>query len=214
MSVNLTVQAEVIDVRADAPRQGDLFLVDTNVWIWQTYPNISAASRTPTAAARVTQKITEYSAYLQAARNVGSTLAYSGLILTELAHVIEKSEFEIYRRNANLGGLAFKDYRHNLPGERTNVVSLVESSWFQVMAIASPINLIVNESVTQAALQRFQATALDGYDLLVIEGSEQEGITQFMTDDMDYAVVPGIQMFTTNQDVIDAARSQGKLVVR
>jgi hypothetical protein len=82
------------------------------------------------------------------------------------------------------------------------------------MAIASPINLIVNESVTQAALQRFQTAALDGYDLLIIEGSEQEGITQFMTDDMDYAVVPGIQMLTTNQDVINAAQTQGKLIVR
>jgi hypothetical protein len=39
MIINLNVQAEVIDIRTDRPQQSDIFLVDTNVWIWQTYPN-------------------------------------------------------------------------------------------------------------------------------------------------------------------------------
>jgi predicted nucleic acid-binding protein len=214
MAVNLSVQATVIDLRSDCPRPGDLFLVDTNAWLWQTYPNVSAVPKQPTQVARVGQKIREYSSYLQAARNVGSTLAYSGLILAELAHVIEKSEFEIYRRNNEPTRLSFKEYRHNLASERLNVVDLVELSWAQVAAIAVPINLAVNESVTQAALRRFQSAALDGYDLLIIEAAERERITQFVTDDMDYAVVSGIQMFTTNQDVISAAQAQGKLLVR
>jgi predicted nucleic acid-binding protein len=214
MTVNLSVQAAVIDLRTDRPRQSDLFLVDTNAWIWQTYPNVSAVPKQPAQVARVGQKISEYSSYIQAARNVGATLAYSGLILAELAHVIEKSEFEIYRRNTGPGNLTFKEYRHNLASERLNVVSLVELSWAQVEAIASPINLLVDETVTQAALRRFQSEALDGYDLLIIEAAEHEGVTQFVTDDMDYAVVAGIQMFTTNQDVINAAQAQGKLLVR
>jgi predicted nucleic acid-binding protein len=214
MTVNLSVQAAVIDLRSDRPRQSDLFLIDTNAWIWQTYPNVSAVPKQPAQVARVGQKISEYSSYIEAARNVGSTLAYSGLILAELAHVIEKSEFEIYRRNTGSGNLNFKEYRHNLDSERLNVVSLVELSWSQVESIASPIESIINESLTQAALRRFQSAALDGYDLLIIEAAEHEGVTQFVTDDMDYAVVAGIQMFTTNQDVINAAQSQGKLLVR
>jgi predicted nucleic acid-binding protein len=210
----LSVQAAVIDLRSDRPRQGDVFLVDTNVWLWQTYPNVSAVPKQPAQVARVGQKISEYSSYLQTASNVSSTLAYSGLILVELAHVIEKSEFEIYRRNNEPVRISFKEYRHNLASERLNVVDLVELSWAQVAAIAVPINSAVNEAVTQAALRRFQSEALDGYDLLIIEAAERERITQFMTDDMDYAVVSGIQMFTTNQDVINAAQAQGKLLVR
>jgi predicted nucleic acid-binding protein len=214
MTVNLSVQAAVIDLRSDRPCQSDLFLVDTNAWIWQTYLNVSAVPKKQTEIDRVGQKVSEYSSYIQAARNVGATLAYSGLILAELAHVIEKSEFEIYRRNTGPRNLTFKEYRHNLTSERLNVVSLVNTSWDQVKAIASPIESIINESLTQAALRRFQSAALDGYDLLIIEAAEHEGVTQFVTDDMDYAVVAGIQMFTTNQDVINAAQSQGKLLVR
>jgi predicted nucleic acid-binding protein len=214
MTVNLSVQAAVIDIRTDRPRQGDLFLIDTNAWIWQTYPNALAVPNQPAQVARVGQKISEYSSYIQAARNVGSTLAYSGLILAELAHVIEKSEFEIYRRDTGPRDLKLKEYRHNLASERSHVVSLVELSWAQVESIASLIKSIINESLTQAALRRFQAAALDGYDLLIIEAAEHEGVTQFVTDDMDYAVVAGIQMFTTNQDVINAAQAQGKLLVR
>jgi predicted nucleic acid-binding protein len=214
MPVSLLVQADVVDLRSDQPRQGDLFLVDTNAWLWQTYPNVSAVPKKPLEVARVNQKVADYSLYLQAARNVGATLAYSGLILAELAHVIEKSEFDIYRRSIAPASPSLKEYRHSRPLERSNVVDLVELSWAQVEAIATPVNLVVDEAITQASLRRFQAQALDGYDLLIIEAAQNEGITQFVTDDMDYAVVSGIQMFTTNQDVIDAARAQGKLLVR
>lgn len=30
MSVNYTVQAEVVDIRSDVPKNNDIFLVDTN----------------------------------------------------------------------------------------------------------------------------------------------------------------------------------------
>jgi len=37
MTINLTVRAEVIDVRTDTPQPSDTLFVDTNVWLWQTY---------------------------------------------------------------------------------------------------------------------------------------------------------------------------------
>jgi precorrin-8X/cobalt-precorrin-8 methylmutase len=39
MVVNLNIQADIIDIKTDNPQQGDIFLVDTNVWFWQTYTN-------------------------------------------------------------------------------------------------------------------------------------------------------------------------------
>jgi hypothetical protein len=58
MTVNLTIQADVIDIRQDPPRQSDIFLVDTNVWLWQTYTNLLSTS--PNAQ----QKIPLYTSYL------------------------------------------------------------------------------------------------------------------------------------------------------
>ncbi|WP_309740879.1 MULTISPECIES: hypothetical protein [unclassified Chamaesiphon] len=39
MTIQFDVQAEVVDILSDRPQQSDIFLVDTNVWVWQTYPN-------------------------------------------------------------------------------------------------------------------------------------------------------------------------------
>lgn len=207
MPINLTIQAEVIDIRSDAPRQDDIFLVDTNVWLWQTYTNAIASSR------NAPNKIRAYTRYLSNARRSGATLVYSGLILAELAHVIEKTEREIYNRRTG-NSLDAKEYRHNNLAERANVVAEVESAWKQVEGLAVTVDLTVNERITNASLARFKTQALDGYDLLILEAIDRAGAGQIkvITDDMDYAVVPGIQVFTNNGLVIQQATVQGKLI--
>lgn len=209
MPLNLSVQAAIIDIRNDTPRQEDIFLVDTNVWLWQTYSNASFSA--PNAA----RKIQAYTLYLRKARQNGSTLVYSGLILSELAHVIEKTELEIYNRQEN-SELKTKEYRHNYPTERAKVVAEVEAAWKQVESLAIPIDLKVDEATTNATLARFKIQALDGYDLLILEAIQQAepGQVNVITDDGDYAVVPGIQVFTCNGTVIQQATAQGKLVRR
>ncbi|NET30434.1 MAG: hypothetical protein F6K19_00265 [Cyanothece sp. SIO1E1] len=209
MAINLNVQANVISIRTDTPTQSDIFLVDTNVWLWQTYTNASASSRT------APRKISEYTRYLSAARSNGTILSYSGLILAELAHVIEKTEREIYNQRTG-STLKTKDYRHNYPTERANVVAEVQSAWSQVEAIALPVDLTIDDTTTNAALNRFQTQALDGYDLLILEAISRSGAGQVrvITDDMDYAVVPGIQVFTSNDSTLCLAAEQGKLIMR
>ena len=41
MKIELNVQAEVIDITTDNPQPNESFLVDTNVWLWQTYSRFS-----------------------------------------------------------------------------------------------------------------------------------------------------------------------------
>jgi hypothetical protein len=207
MPIHLSVQAEVIDICSDVPRQQDIFLVDTNVWLWQTYANSIASDRS-------VQTIRAYTAYLKQARVNGATLAYSGLILAELAHVIERTEREIFAKRTRQKWVKSKDYRHNYLAERANVVAEVESAWDQIERFAVPVELTVNDEVTRAALARFKTQAIDGYDLLLIEAISRAGAGQIrvITDDMDYAVVPGIQVFTNNNSVIQQATAQGKLL--
>ncbi len=42
----------------------------------------------------------------------------------------------------------------------------------------------------------------------------KSGVTQVLTDDGDFCTVPGITLFTANRGVVEAARVQGKLVIR
>ncbi|MEH1844721.1 MAG: hypothetical protein V7L25_06880 [Nostoc sp.] len=205
MAVNLNIQADIIDIKTDNPQQGDIFLVDTNVWFWQTYINAGFGTQT--------SRFSNYLRYINQALVNGATLTYSGLILTELAHIIEKTEYNIYTKSN--GSLPFKEYRHNYPNERMNVVAEVQSAWSQVKALAVPINLTVDDATTDAALNRFLFSAVDGYDLLLLEAISRAGAgkIKIITDDMDYAVVPDIQVFTSNSNVIQQANRQKKLLV-
>lgn len=81
MVVNLNIQADIIDIKTDNPQQDDIFLVDTNVWFWQTYTNAGFGTQT--------SRFSNYLKYINQALVNGATLTYSGLILAELAHIID-----------------------------------------------------------------------------------------------------------------------------
>jgi hypothetical protein len=207
MPINLRIQADIVDITNDTPRKSDIFLVDTNVWFWQTYINASTTAKA--------YQLRNYPNYLTQALVKGSLLSYSVLALAELASIIERTELSIYNQSNGLD-LKLKEYRHNCPSERANMVAEVQSAWSQVEAIAVSADLKINDDIARAALARFQTQAVDGYDLLILEAISRAGTgqVQVITDDMDYATVPSIQVFTSNRNVIQAASQQGKLLRR
>jgi hypothetical protein len=207
MEINLTVQADVIDIGRDTPRKSDILLVDTNVWFWQTYTNASTTAQP--------YQLRNYPNYLVQALGQGTTLSYSVLTLAELASIIERTELSIYNKSRRQS-LRPKEYRHSYPAERVKVVAEVHSAWSQVEAIAVSADLEINDNIARAALTRFQTQAVDGYDLLILEAISRAGPgqVQIMTDDMDYATVPNIQVFTSNSRVIQSAKLQGRLLSR
>ncbi len=48
----------------------------------------------------------------------------------------------------------------------------------------------------------------------MLEAMQREGLTQVITDDSDFATVAGITVFTANNNVIQQAQQQGKLILR
>ncbi|WP_024983788.1 hypothetical protein [Brevibacillus borstelensis] len=208
MPINYVIRADVIDIRSDMPKAEDEYLIDTNIWYWMTYSRASLASRPPGS-----YQITNYPTYIVNALTANAKLYRCNLSLAELAHIIERTEREIYN-NSHIS-IGTKEYRHNYPAERANVVSQVKAAWSQVKSMASPIeSLIVDETMADNALIRFSTQLLDGYDLFILESIEKTGIVKVITDDGDYTSVPNIQVFTANKNLIEAARVQGKLMVR
>lgn len=203
MAINYVIQAEVVDINTDSPTATDAFFVDTNVWYWMTYP---------TAAAAAFPGQLDYPAFVNRALAAGAKICHSGFSLAELSHLIEKTEREIYERA--VGAIRTKEYRHNLPGERSRVMSDVEAAWGQVKSLSSPLVLTLDEKTTDAALDRFRTEKLDGYDLFILETMKNHGVVQIITDDGDFATVAGIRVFTANRNVLLAARTQGKFLPR
>lgn len=202
MSVNYTVQADVVDINCDSPKPTDSFLVDTNVWFWLTYSKSSPEA----------YQSRSYPPYLQKVHKAKATLWRCELSFAELAHRIEKTEHDIYV--AANGKLGTKEFRHNLGKERAKVAAEFAAAWALVGVWAAPVTANVNESMTKSSMARFSSEKLDGYDLFMLEAIKSVGIIQVITDDGDYCSVPGIRVFTANHRVIQAAQSQNKLVIR
>lgn len=209
VSSSLKVEAEVVDITSDTPRASDILLVDTNVWFWLAYSN---ASSTSTSAS----KIAAYSSYVTKVISSGGTLASCGLLLSELAHLIENTERDIFNRTSSRKKVGKKEFRTSYSAERAKVVREVRSVWGQVSSLAVLLEMNVTEDLTQEALDVFSRSYLDGYDLFVAQVlvSPKEGVSGIFTDDSDYACIPNISLFTANQRVIQAAASQGKLRIR
>lgn len=209
MAINYTIQADVVDIRQDTPKPDDAFLVDTNVWYWLTYTRASQGDKPPRS-----YQIKEYPSYINKARLVKNQIYRCGLSFAELAHLIEKTELEIFAKASGFDKNKKKEFRHNYPKERTNVVSEIQAAWGSVETMSQTVDIQINKLTTDAALSRLSTQILDGYDLFILESIMKAGIVKVITDDGDFATVPDILVFTSNPSAIQAARTQGKLVKR
>jgi predicted nucleic acid-binding protein len=207
MAPRYTVQAEVVDIRADRPRATDVFLVDTNVWFWMTYAVASQGAQGPAAPPPAV-----YSTYFKRALAAKAKFLRCGLSMAELAHLIENAEYQLFC--ATSPNVTAKQYRHNFPAERSRIANDIQAAWAAVRQIAAPLDVAIDDPTTDSALSRLSTQQLDGYDLFMVQAMVAAGVMQILTDDGDYCTVPGIQVFTANRHAIDAARAQGKLVTR
>lgn len=195
----------MVDIKSDVAGSSDEFLVDTNVWFWATYTRALLTDSPP-----LPYQQQSYPAYLSKARRNKAKLFRCGLTLAELAHRIEATERQIFEGQTG-NKTQTKEFRHNFPHHRTYVASEVKTAWEQVKALATPLDLTIEDSLTDAALTRFNNQLLDGYDLFFLESALRKGLGQILTDDIDFCTVPGITVFTANNLAISSARRQGRL---
>lgn len=207
MAVSYNVQAEVVDLRSDAPRPEDAFFVDTNVWYWLTYTRCRTAYRGPRP-----YQVNEYPAYIKRARAAKAKLFTCGLCFSELANLIEKNELDIFR--SSKGQIEPKEFRHNEPAERQSVVTEIQNAWAMAKSLAGFVNVLLDEPITDKACQDITQHPADPSDLFMVENFIKAGISQIITDDGDFAIIPGLRVFTANRSVIQSARDQGRLILR
>jgi len=205
MPVNYSVKATVVDLRGDVARATDRIYVDTNAWFWTVYTNAQFSPEPPKY-----YQLRDYPAFLKRVLNMGGQLHWCGLSLSELAHLIEKTEYKTHCK-ATSAMLSQKEYRHNITAERTRVVKEIQTGWGAVESMATCINTPeITAAATTAALHDFAQLPVDGYDLFAIRALNAAGVTQVISDDGDFCSVPGMTLFTANQGVIDAAKRQGR----
>lgn len=209
---NYIVKASVVDITRDTPQPEDRVWVDTNVLYWQTYSRASLRPKAPLGYQTRT-----YPSWLSRALRTGSTLHWLALSFAELAHQVETAEREIAESAGQIAyGTKPKDFRHNYPAQRANVIAEITNCWQAVETMASelPGGVVANAGLIAASLPLMSQCAVDGYDLFMIRALKAAAVTQVLSDDGDFCTVRGITLFTANRSVIQEATSQGSLVVR
>ena len=203
-----TINAEVVDIRHDTPKADDRFFVDTNVWLWFCYMKADRRA--------LVYQTAEYPQYLENIINSHAKALYSVLNIAELAHVIEDAECEIYKGNVGTANLRLKDFRR-IGSERKKVVAEIDTAHYFLKNFGAELINISNtecEYFEKGMKKYIDDYLVDGYDAIMLEGIKNSGIKNILTDDSDYASIPGITMFTANPRVICEARNADKLIVR
>lgn len=194
------VRAQVVDIQSDTPRDSDVFFVDTNAWYWFAYPRAGMIMN-PADQGRAAP----YLSYLNAALNAQAALCRTGLTLNELAASIEGAERAIQK----IARSHSKTFRYDRR-QRRAVVSQVRATWQLVVSASHHLDMNVDHVATRQALARLYLYPLDGTDAMVVGTLLQQSVNQILTDDADFAAVPGLQLFTASQDVLAAALAQGQ----
>jgi predicted nucleic acid-binding protein len=207
MPVNYQIHAEVVDIRSDAPLPDDRFLVDTNVWFWMAYSRASLTAKP--------YQMRQYPTYIRQVVGARGHLYRCNLSFAEMTHSIEQAELTIFNKARASGTpVGTKEYRHNHPAERLNIVNEIQSAWGLVKTMAQPLDMTINEPIADAAVSRLPTVSVDGYDLFILEAMSKHGITDVITDDGDFATIPGIRVFTANATALSLASARGLLIVR
>lgn len=209
MAINFQVRAQVVDLTRDRPKAEDRFWVDTNVWLWQVYPAMTVSMDD-----RRKRICDSYLRYFADAMKAKSALHWCALQFSEIAHQIERTEFEAAK---SAGVTSLKEFRHNNARERQRVTGLIQGAWQDVCsngASALSPALQLDASAAEKATSIIAACALDGHDLFYLQSLQAAGVTQVLSDDGDFCTVPGITLFTSHRGVIEAARQQGRLIRR
>ena len=94
------------------------------------------------------------------------------------------------------------------------VVNEIRIAWNTVESIGALIPITIDQTVIDASLINLDTLSLDGYDIFILEAMKLSGINSILTDDGDFSTVQGITLFTANNSVITAAKTQNKLFTR
>lgn len=214
MAINYNIQAEVVDIRSDTPKDDDLFFVDTNAWYWQTYSRVSSIHNPHPP---LNYQIKHYPNYIKKIICSKAKILRCDLILAEIAHIIEKTEYDIYC-NENHKTIKQKEFRHNFPKQREQVADEIEMVWETIRDLSEPLKTNIGDVTSEFIVREIRRSCLDSYDLIylhnLLQNSENPKDVKVVTDDGDFTTFPRIMVFTANKNVILAAKNNGKLISR
>ena len=181
------------DIKTYSPVSGEGFFVDANVWYWVTYVS-SKKIVLPNQPKKY--QIDQYPDFIQRALDAGAKLYVTPFVFAELASIIERTEFEIYKAWGSSGQTSKKVFRGDSK-QRVAVIREIESAWLQVKSLAECADIFIDGNFLDSCLNDLRGSELDGYDLFHLHTQLAHGCINLITDDKDFRTANGVKVFTT-----------------
>lgn len=193
--------SQIINIKKVRPTKDDVYFIDTNVWFWFTYcgSNKKFIGRAPSF-----YQLKEYPDFIDKILNVGAKIFTSPLIYTELANLIERTEYNEYVAKEQLQNTDFtrKDFRE-IEECREKVLREINSAWSVICSVASDcLELNLNLATTKAAHNFMSNTKLDPYDAIFIHFMNSHNINTLISDDGDMMATNISQIITANKKYV------------
>jgi predicted nucleic acid-binding protein len=178
------------DIKQVTSEKDASYFVDTNVWYWCTY----AASKSFLAKTPQKYQVDYYPSFVENALENNSTLYCSPLTLVELANLIERSEWEIYKAYTQDSTINLKAFRKK-PTERKAVLNEIKIAWQSVKELATELPFNIDSETSDTFIQSLSSYKVDGYDALFHQIMNENEIGNIITDDKDFRSIDDIDVF-------------------
>ena len=184
--------SKVFNITTSRPVHTDKYFVDTNVWFWFTY---CASKEINTVNKPRRYQVLKYPECIERALDAGAKLFHCPLVFSELANVIERTEYEIYKNIVGNPNLSRKRFRA-MENEREKVINEIKIAWTTVNSISTCLDIKLGKQIVTPALACLESAPLDAYDAFYLQVMSSEGITSLITDDQDF-MAAGVQSIYT-----------------
>ncbi|MDA3556172.1 PIN domain-containing protein [Acinetobacter sp. AOR15_HL] len=190
--------SQIFNIKKVTPTKDDVYFIDTNVWFWFTYcgSNKKFIGRGPSV-----YQLKEYPAFIEKILNVGAKIFTSPLIYTELANLIERTEYTQYVLKNKVDKTTFsrKDFRE-IEECREKVLREINSAWNVICSVSSEcLELNLNLATTKAAHNFMSTSTLDPYDAIFIHFMKSHQINTLISDDGDMMSTDISTIITANR---------------
>lgn len=197
----MAIHANIIDITKDIPQKDDVFIIDTNAWIWATYTRATySANRYQTDY---------YPNYIDKIIECGAKIFRTSFVLIEISHVIETIECDLFKIQNSLPNLSLKKYRHY--ADTKNVKKEIVSAWEQICSMSEQLDIVMDCQFNAKLLDLVQNENVDGYDRSLILAAKSNSL-RILSDDIDIASVQSVTLHTANSKVITSSLASGKLL--
>lgn len=168
------------------------FFLDTNVLYWYVYPRCGIQTES-----HIKMQATPYYDFVDKLVAAGNPLYTSIYNITEMLHVIEKREYDLYVTMHPEAKWSIKDIRR-MPKEREQLRKNLSTAMSNVKNICKIMDFNFTYAILEQFVKDLENHHCDTFDYAILKNCIAEQQLNVISDDSDFTTMHKISLFTAN----------------